>query len=126
MQYNVEVPGHPEKNRTGQESWGGIPLVWATDLFLGKVPCPSPEDRSKIKIGQTTTGDLMVADADEVFVYHFNPGSTWPETVHWKKGVVTVDFRFDEIDPKTNSPMKWEAVSADGEVKTRWRDRELH
>ena len=131
-EYKIEVPKHPEKSRSGQDSWGGIPLVWATDLFLGKVPCPSSADLAHAKIGRDAAGDLLVALPSEQFIYHFHAGSAgsqepeWPETLRWTKGELVVDFRFDEIDPHTHSPLKWEATSARGEVKTRWRDRELH
>src|SRR6185295_6528848 len=43
--YTIEVPDKNGKNqkREGQNSWGGIPLKWASDLFLGRIPCPSQD-----------------------------------------------------------------------------------
>jgi hypothetical protein len=132
--YSVEVPSHPERNRVGQESWGGIPLVWATDLFLGKVPCPSTQELAQIQVSKNEAGDLVATRNGETFVYHFHsglPGSGdsgpfWPDTVRWTKGDLVVDFKFEDIDRQTHSPFKWQATSANGEIKTQWRDRELH
>jgi outer membrane lipoprotein-sorting protein len=132
--YSVQVPTKSglKQREQGLNSWSGIPLQWATDLFLGRIPCPSSAkqdieitDKGDLKI---TTGASQASEDPETFIYHFKSvgGHAWPETLHWeRKGPFAnqVDFQFDDPDTKSLSPKKWEAKSAQGEVKVRWRDR---
>jgi hypothetical protein len=65
----------------------------------------------------------------EKFVYRFRSqgGGWWPEALHWeRKGTfgTKVDFKFDQPEAGSLSPLKWEAQSQQGEVKVRWRERE--
>jgi hypothetical protein len=137
--YTIHVPSKKDAasrpDEQGYNSWGGIPLRWATDLFLGKVPCPSPDDLKDAKRGRTETGDLRIETLPglekepELFEVHFRnwSGKSWPESIHWvRKSAVplTVDFKFNDPDAD-GSPTKWEAKSDRGEVKVRWRDREM-
>lgn len=137
--YRIEIPGKPERTERGSQSWGGIPLQWASDLFLGKVPCPAPARAMDLRLSRPQDGELHVEvppslDGDtQVFIYRFRlvQGRPWPESLHWERKAASlalqsqVDFRFDDPDPQTRSPLKWEAKSARGEVKVRWKDREL-
>jgi hypothetical protein len=136
--YTILVPDKNGKNRKreGQGSWGGIPLNWASDLFLGKIPCPSRESLVSARLSVSPDHDLIVevpasgaaSAGGEKFVYSFRSwgGKAWPERLHWEHAgtQATVDFKFDDPEDKTHSPRKWEAKSAQGEVKVRWRDRE--
>src|SRR4051794_28238687 len=36
------IRGNRDEKNEGYGTWGGIPLKWATELFLGRVPCPLP------------------------------------------------------------------------------------
>ena len=134
--YKIEIPGKPERTEKGTQTWGGIPLQWASDLFLGKIPCPGLGRIQELRLSRPGSGELQVdvpssleGDA-QVFVYKFRSvaGRPWPESLHWERkgmAVSKVDFRFDDPDPSTRSPLKWEARSPQGEVKVRWKDREL-
>lgn len=119
----------------GRYSWGGIPLKWATTLFVGKTPCPSAlrQKDMNLKLGEelSLVIDLPAAleNEPETFTYHFRMWGDrpWPEKLVWeKKGTVPlrVDFRFEEPEEPSGSPRKWEARSTLGEVKARWKDRE--
>lgn len=137
--YRIEIPGKPERTERGSQSWGGIPLQWASDLFLGKVPCPASLRATDFRLSRPQDGELHVEipaglDGDaQVFIYRFRlvHGRPWPESLHWERKAASlalqsqVDFRFDDPDPQTRSPLKWEAKSSQGEVKVRWKDREL-
>jgi hypothetical protein len=136
--YSVDVMTSKGMKKQGQghNSWGGIPLQWATDLFLGKIPCPDLSSPQNLKLSVSSSGDFTVqtpggANIDpETFIYHFRTwdGHPWPESLHWeRKGVFSnqVDFKFNDPDLKNNSPKKWEAKSPHGEVKVRWRDRQI-
>lgn len=124
--YKVVVPGKPEQNREGRSSWGGIPLKWATELFLGRIPCLDPSERAAAKLS-ITDDDQLVVEGTEKFVYTFdlNSGKYSAKTLHWEKDGVGVDFEFSNPDTKTLSPLKWQAKSSQGEVKIQWRDREV-
>jgi hypothetical protein len=143
--YTIDVPdkkGGNTRQAQGMGSWGGIPLRWASELFLGRIPCPSQGAKIPLRLQvESATGDLTAetpadqSGGTERFVYHFREwaGKPWPETLHWEhKGQrdatpgapkdTTVDFKFDDPEDKTGSPKKWEAKSPRGEVKLRWSD----
>jgi len=132
--YQITKPDGKEKQDEGYGSWGGIPLRWATDLFLGKVPCPAPSKDLHLSVdGQ---GDLVVIVPESagvepqrfVFSFRQNAGKPWPDVLHWERRVapfISVDFKFDDPEDETLSPKKWEAKSSRGSVKARWRDREI-
>jgi len=135
--YDVRDAKKQETREAGVENWRGIPLEWAPLLFVGRIPCP-PEDVLKgAQLSVGGEGDLTIltkgtaARAPETFVYQFKVwnGQPWPEQLHWEKRSVSqalaVDFRFDDPEEDTGSPKKWEARSSRGEVKVRWRDREV-
>jgi hypothetical protein len=132
--YSVQVPTKNglKQREAGQNSWSGIPLQWATDLFLGKIPCPNSAKQDIEIMGsgdlKISTGKGSSSEDPETFVYHFKAvdGHPWPETLHWERSgpfANQVDFKFDNPDAKSQSPKNWEATSAQGEVKVRWRDR---
>lgn len=123
--FTIDSPDPKVKSQKGQGTWGGIPLRWATDLFLGRVPCPSTLEGARVS---ANAGEVTVESREgEKFIYTFRDhgGVAWAETLHWdKNGKNGVDFVFDEPDDATGSPKKWDARSDRGEVKARWRERE--
>jgi len=136
--YTIEMPKEKRQaqRQEGNSSWGGIPLTWATRLFLGRVPCPPESAVAEMISELTPEGELKIQTQSslereaELFVYRFrnSEGRPWPEALHWERqGVapLSVDFKFDSPEPGTRSPRKWEAKSPQGEVKVRWREREV-
>ena len=136
QKYSIKVPNREERSEKGYGSWGGIPLHWATELFLGRIPCPAHPDSDEVLSSVDEHGGLRLeipasvqGDA-ETYFYQFRSwgGKPWPESLHWeRKGAlaVAVDFKFDDPEDGTRSPKKWEAKSAQGEVKARWKEREV-
>jgi hypothetical protein len=146
--YSVDIPDREtgkSRRADGVGAWGGIPLRWASELFLGRIPCPSREQQSslgtpggapgRITVHMTNTGELLAETPVEKFVYRFRQyaGKPWPEALHWERmgehlrehQGETVDFKFDSPDDKTGTPKKWEAKSSLGEVKLRWSDLQI-
>jgi hypothetical protein len=137
--YRVEVPHRREKSERGEQSWGGIPLRWANALFLGRIPCPDSANISVATARMDEKGELVVEIPEalgrfqEKYIFRMRQveGLAWPEALHWeRKGIagappVVVDFKFEDPESKTLSPKKWEAKSSQGEVKVRWRDRQI-
>lgn len=137
VRYTIEVPDQKKRTEKGYDTWGGIPLRWATDLFLGKIPCPPSALMTTVQTSITSENELLVVvpagvqGNAERFVYRFRTwgGAPWAESLHWERAgalSAAVDFTFDSPDNKTGSPMKWEATSLQGEVKARWKDREVN
>lgn len=134
-QYQVDVPKQKNKNQTGAYSWGGIPLEWATELFLGRIPCPRKRAAEEVSTQLMDSGELRVEDLTggeqnlkEIYSYQFRnwAGSFWPQRLHWERASkipIYIDFKFDQPDSVTGVPTRWEARSAWGEVKVRWRER---
>ncbi len=119
----------------GADTWGGIPLRWAPALFLGRVPCPSDAQRASAKLRVDEKGSLVIDAEGESYVYGYRSwaGSPWPEKLTWrrtasggaKNEATEVAFEFDQPDGKSNVAKKWEARSSRGEVKVRWKDRDV-
>lgn len=134
--YWLQVPGKKDRSMQGYGSWGGIPLHWATELFLGKIPCPPYKLGSdQLKLTMNDAGELIAVvkqsldGAEERYTYRFGNwnDTAWPESMSWeRKGAfgTKVDFVFGEPEDETGSPRKWEAKSPQGEVKVKWRDRD--
>lgn len=127
----LNLPGKARQVKKG--TWGGIPLRWAAVLFLGKIPCPSSTAlRDAVP---HVDGDhhlhLDLKRSHETFEYSFRnfAARPWPEGVHWKKktpkGEYEVQFEFDQPDSKTRLPQAWTAKSSAGEVRFRWKRREV-
>ena len=136
-QYSVKVPNHPEKSSSGKGSWGGIPLMWANELFLGRIPCPATSDAGRLnfEIGSESTVGVRVRPGgakgvEDYYLYRFKSvkGKPWPQSLRWERTVNGrtggVIFAFDDPDDTSGSPLRWEARSGSGEVKVRWKDRE--
>jgi hypothetical protein len=130
------VRGKSNQSEVGYGTWGGIPLRWATDLFLGKVPCPSLTSASKLSL--SPEGELIILVAEESnsgtssqkFVYKLvrRDHRLWPEALLWEQQRPTtlkVEFKFDDPEQSTLSPKRWEATSSKGNVKIKWRDRNV-
>ena len=114
------------------DSWGGIPLRWAADLFLGRIPCPTSLEH--LVVFKDEASELNVEDRNDAlgtqnFIFKYKrleDGSPWPESLHWERGApfeARVDFKFDKPEQGTLSPLQWEATSKDGVIKVRWKDR---
>jgi hypothetical protein len=122
--------GGKDRVQTGTDTWAGIPLRWAPDLFLGRVPCPEDSVRASAQIRMNEGGELVIETPGERYTYGYRSwaGAPWPEKLTWRRtsGAATeVAFEFDQPDDKTGSPAKWEARSSRGEVKVRWKDRDV-
>ncbi len=133
--YKIEVPGKKVKQQEGHGSWAGIPLRWATELFLGKFPCPSVVAMKDASILMNEQGLVTVETKPnleggaEKFIYRLRDwaGRYWVEELHWESSgnfSAKVDFKFSDPEDSTGSPRKWEAKSDQGEIKVRWKDRE--
>ncbi len=134
--YDVRIPGKKDRDRKGVGSWGGIPLDWSHELFLGRVPCLAKDRRDAastrwIKVGEEleVVGTNKSGDSE---TYRYTVERTdeqfWPRRLVWEKktakGPVEVRFAFDQpTEDAMRSPRKWEAKSRKGEVVIRWRER---
>ncbi|MEO5968913.1 MAG: hypothetical protein ABIQ95_03225, partial [Bdellovibrionia bacterium] len=119
-------------NASGYDSWGGIPLSWATDLFLGKIPCPASDEHlvlTKEEANQLTVEIPSGPLGAQTFNFKYrksDDGLPWPESLRWARlsePKTTIEFKFDKPEQGTLSPLQWEASSSEGAIKVRWRDR---
>ncbi len=130
--FKIEIPSKDDPNKTkkyyGRKSWGGIPVRWASTLFLGRIPCPEKSVKKGLKV--TNLGELVVdvGDSEEQYVYKFKKfGRTyWPEFLTWKTKDTVVEFSFDMPEDKTASPQKWTAVSGNRHIEVRWQKRRVN
>ena len=130
------------QNPTRDGFWAGVPLRWAAPLFLGRIPCPSSSEQLRMSVDSDGQLEILSPSADhkpyERFIFRFREvdGKPWPYQLTWENRVTdkgnreewvlnTVEFKFDDPENHSSSPTQWEAQSALGRVKVRWRKREL-
>lgn len=121
---------------SGYGSWGGIPIRWASVLFLGRIPCPDSGTNWSLSL---PSPDVLVVEGGggklsdpgvkpkERFTYQFveQKGQPWPEQLKWENlGVppMAIAFKFDGPESKGMSPTKWEIQSDKGKLKVKWID----
>ncbi len=133
--YVIDVPGKKSQKQEGHGNWAGIPLRWATELFLGRFPCLSAAAMKDATI-QTNGEGLVTIETKsnlesgaEKFVYKMKTwaGKPWIDELHWEalgNFAAKVDFKFSDPEDTGGSPRKWEAKSDQGEIKVRWKERE--
>ncbi len=130
----INYADRDQKPQIGKDYWGGIPLKWASSLFLGRIPCPPSDSSLRLHLG--AEGELIATWSDfngsdrQRFVYRFRQSNQtpWPSSLSWTrdaKNSSQVDFEFESPEETTRSPEKWEARSSQGQVKVKWRTREI-
>lgn len=145
LRYKIEVPDKKERNEVGTGSWGGIPLEWATLLFLGRIPVPLQMDPKMLSGGEQLHWNPQSMElsfslgADlkggrQTFLYRMKQWGErlWPEALTWERQNPalpgargnSVEFKFEDPDDSTFAPKRWEASSPQGLVKVRWKVRE--
>lgn len=134
--YTIQSAKDQSKKQEGYDSWGGIPLTWASDLFLGRIPCPTSSEIKTAKISYGEDEELIVDvpaalhGDKQSFIYRFreHEGAPWPEALTWERAGPfggKVEFEFDEPEAPSLSPLKWSAKSDRGSVKIRWSERTI-
>jgi len=130
----VSRPGKGTELDRQATHWNGIPLRFALELFLGRVPCPEPAslDRGSFRLTAPGTVEWELSGAERWhWEFRDENGSTWVDRLVWqslapgaREREGEVEFLFRDPDSKSGTPSVWEVKSRQGEVKVRWRDRE--
>jgi hypothetical protein len=107
---------------SAREQYAGIPLRFGVDLFLGARPCPSEKPRLRYEDEQ-----LIAETKEERFEYGFRAhgAKLWVDSVAWIRGESRIDFSFDRPEDPSGAPQEWQAKSSRGEVRVRWKRRDL-
>lgn len=124
--YRVVKGGKESRSWQGTGTWGGIPLRWASELFLGRFPCPAPQEQAKARVSIEGDDQLRVDVGSETYVYSVKEwsGKMWAFELEWMtKGSPGGDLKFEFAEPEdvTGSPLDWTAKSSKGEVRVRWK-----
>jgi hypothetical protein len=137
---HYEIRRGKKKEYEGLSTWAGLPLRWATDLFIGKVPCPKASTKafSEWNLRTNDTGDLIVESKNrdqpltEKYSYQFREehGQPWMDHLVWEsfasgQKIESIEFSFEDPEDATQSPKKWEAKSAQGVLRVRWGSRRI-
>ena len=133
----VLINGKPQ----ARETWGGIPLQLAPELFLGRFPCWKSQGQARVvatwvdaRTIRMTFGEAQKATVpwgEATYRLKSWNGKPWPDQIRWvmhgvgadATPVTEVSFEFEDPEPGTGLARKWSAVSAHGEVKIKWRER---
>jgi len=126
-EFKVQSSGGESKKRN-VNSWGGIPLEWASQMFLDRVPCPNVQEFSSLT--WVWKGDDEVhgksKDGETIWIYQFREWNQkpWITQVSWQKSPnVSLKVRREDPDLNEGWAKRWEALSESGQVKVRWKDR---
>lgn len=116
------------KSRSAQ-TWGGIPLRFASVLFLGRIPCPAPQSMSGAQVTRSAADRIRIESREEAFEFQLrtHAGRPWPQALSWESkasGSARVSFVFSDPEEYSRSPKKWEATSPGGSVQVSWRERQ--
>lgn len=128
-EFKVETPKNGTVNRKAS-SWGGIPLDWASQLFLDRFPCPEAADVERLRWRWLSEDELegRTEGGDSLWRFKFRRWNLkpWVESVFWQKSAgKTLEVRRDDPEPSEGWARRWEASSASGQVKVRWKDRKI-
>lgn len=135
--------GGANETTGGQAAWNGIPLKFAYSMALGRVPCP--DLREVVHVEQKSLGATApdqdrfiyrvpstVEHQEEYFEFQVTrvSGVAWAKQLRWWIGsnlepAASVTLRFEEPEESTLSPLIWEAESAQGALKFKWRKRDI-
>lgn len=121
---------------------GGLPLELASRLFAGGVPCPLESEERSARVKLTPEGGVEVFEQNTrtrtVTHIHYSftryAGKPWVNEVRWEKlaqgakrsaksNLITI-IREDPSGPD-GAPIRWSASSALGEIRIRWKDRNV-
>lgn len=130
-----------KKSRTirASDTWGGLPLAWGADLFLGRVPCPKRLSGIQLEFQSSDPKNLQVTvkrlgKKIALFEYTLRKwnNAMWTERLVWtrlgreaQKKSHRVQFEFSHPNRETGSALRWSAESSRGHVRVRWRKRSV-
>lgn len=106
--------------------WNGIPVRWAKRLFLGQVPCAvgGAAERPARHLGEDRL-EVNVGGERYEYAYRSFEGKFTAESLVWSgRDGASVQFSFRDFADGSRVAHQWEAKSASGSVKIRWKDRE--
>ena len=124
--YEIKRYDRPEEKFVGEQTWGGISISLAKNLFIGNIPCPQISDTTDAVIRLDSDGWLWVIKGAERYGYRLKnwAGRSWPEEMIFRKeGSEEVRIHFDQPEDKTGTPLRWEATAGSSELKVRWKER---
>lgn len=133
----VQEKNDAEFRVRAMDSWAGLPIRWASELFVGRIPCPLPTESGNRAEGDSARPEVFrVTDAEGGrFEYTMTKedGVLWVKKLVWvhRSGQPALEVEFSSMEAETHSPLRWTLVSkrVDGstsaELKVRWRERKL-
>jgi len=125
-QYEIILHGPKKKIIKGKDNWAGIPLRWATSLFLGRIPCPNLGEEPKVRWHSSSIFSAVQDQEEYRYFVRRWAGQAWPEKLIWKskaKDTPVIEFVFEKPKPKTTIPLKWSISTKNSQVKVRWKRR---
>lgn len=122
--FKVETPKQGSVSKKAK-SWGGIPLEWATALFLDRVPCPEGGEWNwAFNSEQELVGKRASGPEEWKYKIVERMGRPFVEAVRLEQSEQQAfELKREDPDPSDGWARRWEIKSAVGEVKVRWRDR---
>lgn len=120
--YSIDVPMRKEKREGQGGSWAGIPMDWAKDLFLGRVPCRPVSEVQELAWDDS---GRLVADA---FTYELEqtPQKTWVKRLTTRsKDADPIVAEFGEPQESFGAFPSWSVDSKEGSVRFRWTQRNV-
>lgn len=118
----------PSRSFSGSGEWNAIPVRWLNRVFLGQLPCPAESELQKAVIRSLDSDEIEVRMSKKdrvIYRYAFSGAILWAKEVDWLIHGERVFFTFDDVEFGSGAPLKWSVKSALGEIKARWKQRDL-
>lgn len=127
--FEIRSDTRPSMNQKGKGSWNQIPVSWALKGFLGQPPCFA-DGSPKFYSAGSKEGQIVFSLAGDRWVYDLETSAGKERITRLVRESAgagqNLEIVFERPDPATGAPWAFRAVSLDGELKVRWKDRELH
>jgi len=125
--FRVETPQDGAVSRKAT-SWGGIPLEWASRVFMDRLPCPAPSEIAALRWRWVNDREIegRPQTGDQKWVFRLGSWNQkpWVKAVLWQKSSGNaLELKREDPDTQEGWATRWEVVSSVGEVKVRWKER---
>ena len=128
--FEVLSDSRPTLNQKGKGSWNQIPVNWAFKAFLGQPPCVDELAAAKINKERSKDGVIAVSLGGEVWLYELESNGGSEHIVRLTREsqdrIKKLEIFFERFDAANGTPLSFRAVSDEGELKIRWKDRVLN
>lgn len=126
--FDLKHAQDPSRSFSGNGEWNAIPVRWLNQVFLGRVPCPTSAEIRRAEFLQIDSEHVearLPKNDRVIYRYAMSGAILWVKEIDWLIHGQRVLFTFDDVEFGSGAPLKWTVKSSLGEIKARWKQRDL-